>query len=115
MLLEGQQDMTYLEDYLEITPERIRLKGHRVGLEQIVRAYRDGATAEDIAQDFPGLPLESIFAALTYYLRNHAAVEAYIAEKEADSNEDYAIWAKNPPAVVRRLRSTRSERSMPEV
>ncbi len=103
--------MTYLEEYLEITPDRIRLKGHRVGLEQIVRAYRDGATAEDIAQDFPGLPLESIYAALTYYLRNYSAVEAYIVEKEAAADRDYATWSENPPAVVRRLRSIRTERS----
>ncbi len=113
--MEGRQGMTYLEDYLEFTPDRIQLKGHRVGLEQIVRAYRDGATAEDIARDFPGLPLESIYAALTYYLRHHTVVDAYIAEKEAQSARDYAAWAENPPAVVRRLLSTRAERSAPEV
>lgn len=107
--------MTYLEDYLEITPDRIRLKGHRIGLEQIVRAYRDGASAEDIARDFPGLPLESIYAALTYYLRNQAAVETYIAQQEAAAARDYAVWAANPPAVVRRLRSIRPEPSTPEV
>lgn len=113
--MEGQQDMTYLEEYLEITPDRIRVKGHRIGLEQIVRAYNNGATAEDIARDFPGLPLESIYAALTYYLRNQTMVETYMAEKEAEAEKAYAEWAVNPPAVVRRLRATRTERSTPEV
>ena len=107
--------MTYLEEYLEITPHRIQVKGHRVGLEQIVRAYRDGATAEDIAQDFSGLPLESIYAALTYYLRNKQMVEAYIAKREAEADEEYARWAENLPPIVRRLRSMHAEQPTPEV
>jgi uncharacterized protein (DUF433 family) len=99
--------MAQLEDYLDITQDAITLKGHRIGLEQIVRAYRNGATAEDIAHDFPGLPLESIYAALTYYLRNQAQIDGYIAEREAESEAAYQAWVNSSPATVQRLRSLR--------
>jgi Protein of unknown function (DUF433) len=50
-----------MTDYLEvISPDEIRIKGHRLGLEHIVEHYREGWTAEQIAQEFPGLALEKI-------------------------------------------------------
>lgn len=103
--------MAHLEEYLEITPNRILVIGHRVGLEQIVRAYRDGATAENIALDFPGLSLEIIYAALTYYLRNQGAVDVYIAEQEAEAEQAFNTWASSPPAVVQRLQGSHATQS----
>ena len=103
--------MAHLEEYFDITPDRISIKGHRIGIEQIVRAHCDGATAEDIARDFPGLPLESIYATLTYYLRNQEAVDAYIAEQEVVAGQAYAGWVAAPPGVVQRLRALRTPQS----
>jgi uncharacterized protein (DUF433 family) len=73
-----------LADYLDfVSPDIIRLKGHRIGLEQIVERYHLGANPEQIALDFPGLSLEMIYGTIAYYLHNRAAVDAYLARLDA--------------------------------
>jgi uncharacterized protein (DUF433 family) len=48
----------------------IRVAGTRVTLETVVGAFETGATPEEIAQDFPVLRLDDIYAVVTYYLRH---------------------------------------------
>lgn len=70
----------HLADYLEIvSPEVIRLKGHRIGLEQIIERYHLGASPEQIALDFPGVSLEMIYGTIAYYLHNRAEVDDYLS------------------------------------
>lgn len=58
-----------LNSYFDFSnPEAIRVKNHRLGIEHILNAYRSGYSAEQIAKEFPGLSLETIYAAITYYL-----------------------------------------------
>lgn len=106
--------MALLEDYLEIDGEAIQIKGYRIGLETLVREYHNGATAEDMARDY-GLPLESIYAALAYYLRHQSDVDAYVARIEADSEAAYRTWTANPPEIVRRLQAVRDQQHPSQV
>ena len=46
--------------------------GTRVTLEAIVAAFSDGATAEEIAQDFPAVSLSDVYAVISYYLRHRS-------------------------------------------
>ena len=57
----------------------IRVGGSRVTLDTVVEAFRDGATAEEIAQQYPTLPLADVYSVLGYYLRHEAGVTAYLA------------------------------------
>lgn len=59
----------------------IRVAGTRVPLETVVDAFQSGATPEEIAQDFPVLRLDDIYAVVTYYLRHRAEVEVYLRER----------------------------------
>jgi uncharacterized protein (DUF433 family) len=61
----------------------IRVGGTRVTLDTVVAAFETGATAEEIAQQYPSLTLGDVYAVLTYYLRHRADVDAYIARGEA--------------------------------
>lgn len=61
----------------------VRVGGTRVTLDTVVFAFNEGATAEEIAFRYPSLHLTDIYAAITYYLRNRSAVEAYLEEREA--------------------------------
>ncbi len=61
----------------------IRVGGTRVTLDTVVGAYRDGASAEAIAQQYPSLDLADIHAVIGHYLRHRSQVEAYLAEREA--------------------------------
>lgn len=55
--------------------------GTRVSLDLIVAAFTSGATAEEIAQQYPTAPLADVYAAITYYLRHRDDVETYLEHR----------------------------------
>ena len=61
----------------------IRVANTRVSLDTVVGAFRAGATAEEIAQDYSSLKLSDIYAVIAYYLRHEAEVESYLRERTA--------------------------------
>ncbi len=65
----------------------IRIANSRVSLDSVVHHYKLGASAEQIAQKFPGLDLADVYAAITYYLNHEATVEEYLREQEAKGDE----------------------------
>lgn len=67
---------------LVVTPEGVvRIEGTRVPLETVVQAFHQGATAEEIVQDYPSLNLAQIYAVLAYYLWHRGSVDTYITER----------------------------------
>ena len=61
----------------------IRVAGTRVTLETIADAFRCGATAEEIVQQYPTLQLADVYSVLAYLLRHQEEVAAYL-EQAAD-------------------------------
>jgi uncharacterized protein (DUF433 family) len=61
----------------------IRVAGTRVTMDTVVDAFLTGASPEEIAQDFPVLRLDDIYAVITYYLRHRDEVDAYLRERRA--------------------------------
>lgn len=61
----------------------VRVAGTRVTLDTIVDAFETGATAEEIAQQYPTVPLVDVYSVITYYLRHKPEVEVYRKEREA--------------------------------
>ena len=61
----------------------VRVAGTRVTLETIVDAFELGATAEEIAQQYPTVALVDVYSVITYYLRHRPEVEAYLKERQA--------------------------------
>src|SRR5262249_34298577 len=69
-------------EYVVRTPEGSwRVSGTRVSLDSVVHAYRDGATPEAIAADFPSLSLEQVHGALAFYLRHREEIDRYLTEQ----------------------------------
>lgn len=58
-----------------------RVGGTRVTLDTVVHAFARGATAEEIAQQYPSLSLSDIYATISFYLQNNYAVDEYLAER----------------------------------
>ncbi|MPZ67788.1 MAG: DUF433 domain-containing protein [Pseudonocardiaceae bacterium] len=77
---------------LEVAPEPVplltdadgvvRVGRSRVTLDTVVAAFRTGATAEEIAQQYPSVDLVEIYAVITYYLRHRSEVEEYLRARE---------------------------------
>ncbi len=61
----------------------VRVGRTRVTLDTVIAAFREGCTAEEIAEQYPSADLADVYATIAYYLRDRAAVEAYLTEREA--------------------------------
>ena len=61
----------------------LRVGGTRVTLDTLVAAFREGATAEEIAQQYPSLQLADVYAVIGYYLRRRDEVDAYLQQAAA--------------------------------
>lgn len=71
---------------LQTDPEGVvRIGGTRVTLDTIVYAFCDGATAEEIAQQYPALKLADVYCVIGYYLRRTTEVDAYLQERRSDA------------------------------
>jgi uncharacterized protein (DUF433 family) len=115
---EGQA--MQLEDYFEFEKfdspygpfERIRIKGHRIAIENVLDFYHQGICAENIQKlHYPSLTLEEVYATILYYLRNKEAVEAYNKrghEVEAGYYKEYLergpYWLRDDALKLREAR-----------
>ncbi len=100
-----------LEEYFDfLAPDDIRLRGTRIGIESVLYEYIfRGKTAESIAEQFPTVSLEQVYAAILYYLRNREMVERYVAEWIAFSRDACIEQNREPSPAVLRLRQRKAE------
>jgi uncharacterized protein (DUF433 family) len=60
----------------------VRIGKTRVTLDTVIYAFYDGATTEEIVQQYPTLQLGEVYAVIAYYLGHRVAVDAYLRERE---------------------------------
>jgi len=58
-----------------------RVTGSRVTLDSLVHQFKNGATAEQIQEDFPSLALRDIYSIIAYYLQHSNEVTDYLREQ----------------------------------
>jgi uncharacterized protein (DUF433 family) len=63
----------------------VRVGGTRVTLDTVVGAFRDGATAEEIAQQYPSLQLGDVYWVIGYYLRREHEVDSYLRDRQQEA------------------------------
>ena len=63
----------------------LRVEGKRVSLEQLLNAFEEGATAEEITSAHAELTLAEVYAVLSFYLQHRRDIERYLAEGAASS------------------------------
>ena len=83
----------------------IRVSDTRVTLDTVVAAFKEGATAEEIAQQYPSFPLADVYYVIGYYLRRRDEVESYLNQrkKEADELQKQMEARFNPVGIRERL------------
>ena len=80
----------------------MRVRGTRVTLETVVAAFAEGATPEEITQQYPSASLADIYQVVGYYLRHSAELEFYLAQRQqqaADTRQ--ANESRWPPEGIR--------------
>jgi uncharacterized protein (DUF433 family) len=54
----------------------------RVSLDTVIIAFNQGATPEQIVEDYDSLELVEVYAVISYYLQNREEVEKYLAGRK---------------------------------
>jgi uncharacterized protein (DUF433 family) len=100
-----------LDDYFDfLAPNDIRIKGTRVGIETILYDYiHCGKPPETIAHTYPSVTLEQVYATITYYLHNKAAVSQYLAEWLEWGVRMREQQAKNPSPATLKIRELKEK------
>ena len=65
----------------------IRVSNTRVTLDTVVTAFKEGATAEEIAQQYPTVPLADVYYVIGYYLHKREEVEEYLGKRKQEADE----------------------------
>ena len=60
----------------------IRVSKTRVTLDTMVQAFLEGLTAEEIAVQYPVIPLADVYSVIGYYLHQKKKVESYLRRRE---------------------------------
>lgn len=83
----------------------MRVGQTRVTLDTVLAAFKEGATAEEIAQQYPTVALADVYYVIGYYLRRRDAVEIYLGQrrKEADELQGQMEARFNPVGIRERL------------
>nr|WP_229425989.1 DUF433 domain-containing protein [Lusitaniella coriacea] len=107
-----QEQTMQLEDYFDVLqPDDISLKGTRIGIEHILDEYVNfGKSPEAIAEQFPTVTLEQVYATILYYLRDRETVGQYLEDWVAYTTKAQQKHDRNLPPVVVRLRQLKAER-----
>mgnify|MGYP001413779927 CR=1 FL=1 len=96
-----------MKQYVEKVDDQYRVADSRVSLDSIVYAYLRGQTAESIAQSLPALSLEQVYGALTYYLANQPAVDAYLQQASAEFESLRRVARARDPMFYQKLADSR--------
>ena len=100
-----------IENYFEFfAPNDIRIKGHRIGIEDVIKYHLEGYTSQQILEKLPSLNLEKIYATLTYYYQNKEQIDDYINRINEWQEEQYQQWLNSEPSpVIKRLRQLKAQ------
>jgi uncharacterized protein (DUF433 family) len=96
-------------DYVEKRDNTFRITGTRISLDSMIYAFRNGQTAEGIAQSFPLLTLEQIYGAIAFYLGRRSEIDAYLEQEEADYEAFRHKTRETDPVFYQKLADARHE------
>ncbi|HLA07055.1 MAG TPA: DUF433 domain-containing protein [Anaerolineales bacterium] len=65
----------------------IRVGKTRVTLDTLVAAFLEGATPEEIAVQYPVVPLADVYSVVGYYLHQKKHVDAYLKRRKKFAEE----------------------------
>ena len=102
-----------LSSYFEVLdPLDIRLKGSRVGIDNVLYYYVRGCSLTAIQEAYPSLTLEQIAATILYYHQNQPEIDQYLRDLEAwqeESARQMNAAAESSP-VIQRIRAALAQR-----
>ena len=81
-----------------------RVAKTRVTMDSIVTSFQRGSTPEQIADEYPTVPLPDIYAVVTFYLANRDQVDREMARRRTHAEEHRRRWEARPEYTALRER-----------
>ena len=97
------------KDYIEACNGGFYVAGTRVSLDSIVQCFTDGLSPEAILGEFETLNLAQVYGAITYYLENQAAVDAYRVRQKQRFEAIRRAAGPLPEGLRHRLEAAREQ------
>jgi|SRR5215813_2217638 len=97
------------ETYVEKRDGGYWVSGTRVSLDSLVYGFREGMSAERIADNFPVLSLEQVYGVIAYYLKHQEEIDNYLRQIEADAEALKQQIRADYPALNQKLDEARKQ------
>lgn len=98
-------------DHIEDRDGRYYIRRSQVPISDLVRAWNEGTSPEDILRHVPTLALVDVYAAITFYLDHRDQVDAYMRADTADQatlEEERLALAERTSEWARRMAAFRA-------
>ena len=74
----------------------------RVSLDSVIAAFNEGATPEEIVQQYDVISLADVYAVIGYYLENQSEIDSYLTERRTHREQlRQEIEARHQPQDIR--------------
>jgi uncharacterized protein (DUF433 family) len=93
-----------------LSPDAIRIKGTRIGIEIVLDDYLNGHSPEEIVARYRNLTLKQVYATITYYLFNREKLDAYLDNWRREGEAAWEEQRRNPPPGLKRLLDIKAQR-----
>lgn len=89
----------------------LRVAGTRVTLACVVEMFEDGASPEEIVDEYDALRLDDVYAVITYYLRHQSEVQRSLESEARDAESArHEVRKRFPNPLRNKLLAARRER-----
>ncbi len=102
-----------LKEYARKIEGVYRVADTRVSLDSIVYLFREGMSAEGIAESYPTLTLEQVHGALAFYLGNQAEIDTYLAEGRRMEYAQHEQSRRTNAELIAKLQRARHANQIP--
>jgi uncharacterized protein (DUF433 family) len=80
----------------------LRVGKTRVSLDSVIAAFNEGATPEEIVQQYDVLALADVYAVIGYYLENQSDIDAYLSKRNTQRAQlRQELEARHQPQGIR--------------
>jgi Protein of unknown function (DUF433) len=84
-----------------------------VSLDSLVYLFREGLSAEGMAENYPALSLEQVHGALAFYLANQTEIDAYLADGQRAADSQHLQSRQTNAELIAKLQRARHASQIP--
>jgi|ERR1700733_721841 uncharacterized protein (DUF433 family) len=101
------------KEYARKVEGAYRIGGTRVSLDSLVYLFREGISAEGMAENYPALSLEEVHGSLAFYLANQQEIDAYLADGQRIAESQHQQSRQTNAEVIAKLQRARHASQIP--